>query len=104
MTDDIDPTVAHGQESRPEDREAQNYPCRENELSGHEPVPSAPPGTAPETIAAITVRAPPAGDPPNRRHAVPHRDGYKLDRPPPGWENPVIGAASPISGERRDEP
>ena len=44
------------------------------------------------------------GDPPNRRHAVPHRNGYKLDRPPPGWENPVIGAASPISGERRDEP
>lgn len=43
MTDDIDPTVTHGQESRPGDREAQNHGTVKNALSDPRAVPSAPP-------------------------------------------------------------
>ena len=43
MTDDPDPTVAHGEEGPSGDREDRNHGSRENELSGPSNLPSAPP-------------------------------------------------------------
>jgi hypothetical protein len=82
VTDDIDPTVTHGQESRPGDREAQNHGAVKNALSDPRAVPSAPPnpcsirvwtgsGEIPDTTLLHTVpkrpskkRSPTVGSPP----------------------------------------
>lgn len=44
MTDDIDPTVQHGQDGPSGNRKAQNHGSRENEPVAPPHFPSAPPG------------------------------------------------------------
>ena len=46
MTEDRDPTVAHGEDGPSGDRKAQNHGGRESEPSAPRPVPSAPPGVS----------------------------------------------------------
>jgi hypothetical protein len=43
MTDDLEPTVTHGQDEPSGARADQNHGSRENELSGPDNFPSAPP-------------------------------------------------------------